>query len=488
MAQPEETDCGINDGEEIGSPLPTSPEGEEFTLNTKQKKTTMNNLPKVTSTSSPFKGELERVWSGSVWLFLELVVITVVAWVVIDPAVVNLYYMNQPVGYDSDRLVYVEVTRIYDSDGTDFYDAIKRMNEYLPRLAEKLKATDDIENVYGYENAYSAVSSRYTSLRLICREHDTIRVSSVTFCEGWHFFETYGLRTLPGSPSVEELSKLTRTSRQVVLSESAAKAIFGTTEGVVGRSITEPGQGENIPEPMTVAGVVEDVQHVRFGSARSTLYAPTQPNYYTKYLVLRLRKGVKPERYVEEHARDVVNMAKTPFMRISKIMPYEEFLLADDLKGGLPQKTNMNLALALFFLVNLSLAVIGTVWLQAKRRTEECGVRRAFGATKVRLLLSFLAEGALLATVAVLIGCIIYFNYAYSGYEVQDGLESFKMYTSQMNMPPLSDLTWVDHFWPHFLIVSAVVYIIILCTVLIGTAIPALKIINTKVTDALRDE
>ena len=55
-------------------------------------------------------------------------------------------------------------------------------------------------------------------------------------------------------------------------------------------------------------------------------------------------------------------------------------------------------------------------------------------------------------------------------------------------MTSLSDQTWVDYFWPHFLIVSACVYIIILCTVLIGTTIPALKINNTKVTDALRDE
>ena len=434
---------------------------------------------------------LKNIWKRrreEIWLFLELVVITVVAWVVIDPAVVNLYYMNQPVGYDSDHLVYAEVKRIYNSDGTGSYNAIERINEYLPRLMEKLKATDEVENVYGYENPYSAISSSYSSQRLICREHDTIGVSNVKFIEGLHFFETYGLKPIPGSPSAEELSKMNNKSRQVVLSESAAKAIFGTVEDIVGRSISEPGQGENTPEPMTVAGVVEDVQHVRFGSTHSTLYSPSLPNYWPDFLILRLRKGVKPAKYVEEHARDVMNMAKMPFMRISKVIPYEEFLHKDDLKDGLPQEVNMNLALALFFLINLSLAVIGTVWLQAKRRTEECGVRRAYGATKPRLLLSFLAEGALMATVAVVIGCIIYLNYAHSGYETRGGLESFKMYTSQLNMPPLSDLTWVDHFWPHFLIVSAIVYIIILCTVLIGTAIPAIKIINTRITNSLREE
>ena len=51
-----------------------------------------------------------------------------------------------------------------------------------------------------------------------------------------------------------------------------------------------------------------------------------------------------------------------------------------------------------------------------------------------------------------------------------------------------TDKIWVDYFWPHFLVVSSVVYIIILCTVLIGTAIPAVKIIGSKITNALRDE
>ena len=55
----------------------------------------MNNNFTVTSNlPSPPKGGW-GVWRrGSIWLFLELVVISVVAWVVIDPAVVNLYYRS----------------------------------------------------------------------------------------------------------------------------------------------------------------------------------------------------------------------------------------------------------------------------------------------------------------------------------------------------------------------------------------------------------
>jgi len=37
-------------------------------------------------------------------------------------------------------------------------------------------------------------------------------------------------------------------------------------------------------------------------------------------------------------------------------------------------------------------------------------------------------------------------------------------------------------------VVSVIVYLIILCAVLIATAIPALKIVRTRITTALRDE
>ena len=92
-----------------------------------------------------------------------------------------------------------------------------------------------------------------------------------------------------------------------------------------------------------------------------------------------------------------------------------------------------------------------------------------------------------MATIAVAIGCVIYLNYAHSGYETNGIHEEFNMDQGNYNSGPDSDLTWVNHFWPHFLIVSAIVYIIILTTVLIGTAIPALKIINTRITEALRE-
>ena len=245
----------------------------------------------------------------------------------------------------------------------------------------------------------------------------------------------------------------------------------------------------------TVMGVVEDFRLSLARDIRTIIFFP-----YTNFLtdadvVIRLKKGIHPGRFVEEHGQELIAKGDTEFCRISKLMTFKDYIKQSELREGNTQEVNRSLMLALFFLVNLSLAIIGTVWLQAKRRTEECGVRRAFGATRPRLLLGFLSEGALMATVAVIIGCIIYLNYAYSGLEYNEGinithfgLEHFETMYNTSHYENPADQTWPDHFWPHFLIVSGIVYLIILCTVLIGTAIPAIKIINTRITDAIREE
>ena len=422
-----------------------------------------------------------------VWLFLELIVITIVAWVVIDPAVVNLYYRSLPIGYDTDRLIYIEGKALYN--GTVDRDAWDVAHEYLPKLINRLKPLDGVENAYCHKSPYSTISAKYYSNEYVCYEQDTITLAWVEFTSDCNFFETYGLKPLSGSPSAEELSKIDTESNQAVLSESGAKALFGTAEGVVGKHFQRFYYGYKGGEAhdFTVAGVVADVQKLRYSAVQSIIYLPNDSRGMGAYIIIRLKKGINPAKYIEEHAQEIQQTAKTDFFRINKIMTYEEFIHQEELEDKKPQEVNTNLTLAIFFLINLSLAVIGTVWLQAKRRTEECGVRRTYGASKLRLLFSFLTEGALLATIAVVIGCVIYLNYAHSGFETDGIHETFSMYQGNYNPGPESDLTWVNHFWPHYLIVSSIVYLIILCTVLIGTSIPAFKIINSKITEALKD-
>ena len=425
---------------------------------------------------------------ATLWLFLELIIITVVAWAVFDPAVVNLYYRSLPLGYDNGQLLYAETevngswSELVDGVPQDPHEMTEKRRDQILR---QLTSVEGVESAFLYEQEFGAVGYSRPAFNECVVGGDTLYLANINFCSDAHFFETYGLKPLPGSPSAAELSRLSYQDQQVVLTRSGAIALFGAAD-VVGRHFTISTFDPAIEA--TVAGVVEDFRMSVSNTVRSIIIKPQKPQYTTCRYVIRLKKGLNAQRFVEEHGKELIGSGQTGFSRISRIMTFDEYLQRLELDDGRTQEVNRSLALALFFLVNLMLAVIGTVWLHAKRRTEECGVRRAFGATRGRLLFDFLWRNALLATAAVAVGLVIYLNYAHSGIQVFNGEEYCEtLYTIDAAILP-TDKAWPEHFWPHFLVVSAVVYLIILCTVLIGTAIPAVKIIGSKITNALRDE
>ena len=143
----------------------------------------------------------------------------------------------------------------------------------------------------------------------------------------------------------------------------------------------------------------------------------------------------------------------------------------------LGRQARRNLLIAAFFAINLAFGVFGTLLMYTRQRREEAGVRRAFGATRWSIFWGFIREAWLLTTVSVLLGCIIYFQFA-AGRGLYDNFTS----------PDSAIHLWFDDFGTHFLVVSVIVYLIILCAVLIATAIPAWRICRSEITGALKDE
>ena len=79
-------------------------------------------------------------------------------------------------------------------------------------------------------------------------------------------------------------------------------------------------------------------------------------------------------------------------------------------------------------------------------------------------------------------------QYAHSGIQEYDGGKYYETLYTIQDAVLSTDKIWFDDFGTHLFVVSAIVYLIILCAVLIATAIPAVKIIGARITHALRDE
>lgn len=55
---------------------------------------------------------IKNLWNRrqrNVWLLAELILVSVVTWVILDPVIVLLHDNTLPLGYDADRLCLVEI-------------------------------------------------------------------------------------------------------------------------------------------------------------------------------------------------------------------------------------------------------------------------------------------------------------------------------------------------------------------------------------------
>ena len=325
---------------------------------------------------------LNNILNANTWLFLELVIITIAAWVVFEPAIVNLYYRYLPLGYDADRLLYVESEKNpwdnkpeEDDSGSPYDRLVKQENQ----TARQLKAIEGAASVYSDVSSASDIGHSWSVFRKCCVGTDTLALTNVSFVPDAQFFETYGLKPLPGSPKAEELSHITMQEQKVVLTRSGAMALFGTPD-VVGRQLTiSPNLVEEMAVAMgnntvnfgtfykvTVAGVVDDFRKSLPATLQAIIIMPREHTFSGQYII-RLKPGINAHRFIEERGHEIMQAGKRNSQHINRMMTFDDHLQQMELDTGRTQEVNRKLMLALFFLVNLMLAVIGTVWLHAKR-------------------------------------------------------------------------------------------------------------------------
>jgi len=431
---------------------------------------------------------INNLWSQraqNVWLLAELVLVCFVAWKQLDPIAVRMYYKSLPKGFDCERLV-VAQTSITDIRWFEGDNADRVLDQKTRILKQKLQASDEVEQVCILSQLYGLLAPRNMFSHSVDNEgdlyaygDDTVHVYENLYLKNEHFFETYGIHAAEGSPSVEELSKL---DHGIVISRSLAERLFGSAKAAIGKDITHSFFiEEEWVTSYRICGVVEDVHVSEISFDTWQRYVPTTDNplrYVHSQLLIRLRPDVNVRRFVEEQNFRLRQFA-TDGLAIVSFTPYEDLTTSKNQFASPMLSYDFNLAVttALFFLINLCLGVIGTFWMQTKRRTEESGIMRAFGATRGRIMGMFLAEGFVLTTLSMIITCVLYINY------VKTGLGELCIPSSTQPDP-----TWVADKPLHFLIISGIVYLIILLTVSIGILIPSWNIVRTKPVEALREE
>lgn len=430
-----------------------------------------------------FKLIFKTLWSRrrrNGWLLAELIVVCIVSWVIFDPVIVVTHDRMIPLGYDADRLCLVSLNMYrpnapgYDEQATDSASLMQAYDNLVQRVRnypEVEHATPLLGWLYPNSQGQGSMTRIPAGDTIVCR------MRYIEFLPHTQFFETYGFRSAKGlTPAA--LSDYPYKDGDLVLTENTLEAFFHTDNP----------QGCRFWIPRSQDTLYTDVIGA---TATFRMYSDWQPipvafvpmhtvnlNYFPNdvKILVRLEEGVSMERFLHRFHPWMVRELHAGNLYAQKAEPYQQ-LIARREYAGTTTLYQRNVAMAVFFLVNLCLGVAGTFWVQTRTRREEVGVMLSYGATPGSIVRFLLGEGVVLTTASALIGCILYLQYAISEglAKGQTGMEATGSY-------------WVQNFGLHFCIVSFIVYLVLLAVVLVGIYIPARRISSIPPTEALRDE
>lgn len=424
---------------------------------------------------------LKNLWSRrrrNGWLLAELILVAILSWYIFDPVMVVTYERHLPLGYDADRLCMVSVTMfLQEASGYEpqAADSASLVQAYL-NLVDRVRRHPDVEQAtpvlsFVYPGAMGIGTSSFIA------EGDSVAHTAlfIEFLPHTHFFETYGFQSGKGSMSAAQLSDLDN-GYYYIMTEDLLEGMFRTHTYRNQRCWKVTGTDTCYT---AVKGTVKVCKYLSDKRPVPIVFMPLQnPDIRSRLdnmrIVVRLKEGVRMGRFLHDFRPWMLRQLRIGNLYARELQSYDEINAAREFDSTMLYRCN--LSIALFFLVNLCLGVIGTFWMQTRTRREEVGVMLSFGATPHRIRLLLLGEGTALTTLATFIGCFIYLQYAFS--------EGLNMGNSLAEVV----IDWIDNFGLHFFLVSLMVYVILLLVVWIGIYIPARRISSISPTEALRDE
>ncbi|MFC6103515.1 ABC transporter permease [Olivibacter domesticus] len=251
---------------------------------------------------------------------------------------------------------------------------------------------------------------------IISKEHENFGEETLAYADS-SIFSIFSFPLLRGN-----VATALNAPFNIVLSETAAKKYFGTTD-CLNQTLTLDGK-----HPATVTGIMKDIpsnSHFRTDIllSMSTLFSSPNASYSTEdwkkfgfstYLLLKDNTNIKQfQQKIDAFAKIIPIDSKLEYRFV--LEPLADLYHHGSLRGNKAGSTTVGnytniyvfsfialfvLCIACFNYINLTTAL-------SIKRAKEIGVRQMMGATKKQLTLQFFMDAILLATLAFLVSIVL---------------------------------------------------------------------------------
>ena len=232
------------------------------------------------------------------------------------------------------------------------------------------------------------------------------------------FWKVFNFEFISGSPYTKE--EVSSGIKKVVISESTARRLYGTADAA-GKTIMIA------YKPYTVGGVVKDISTIAkaayaeawipYTASAADLsddsWAENITGWFQVIILARSASDFESIRTEIKQAVSRYNAAGREFV-LGMNFVFSRLDLAlgsNDMNGGIRKGWKEYLTktapLLLFLLLVPTLNLTGVVQSSVQKRRSEMGLRKAFGATKGRLLVQVLCENLIITLIGGLIGIVL---------------------------------------------------------------------------------
>jgi len=229
---------------------------------------------------------------------------------------------------------------------------------------------------------------------------------------GKEYFQLFSFPLKHGQPN-----QVLENKQSIVISEHLALQIFGTTEGVVGKTLTW--QLLNDKAEATVTGVMETLPNatteafefiIPFENFMDMLGDGVHWGNYTNYTFIELTPGTNVTAFNSKIA-DFIKKKRTGSNVSPFAVKYSDLYLHGKFEngkqaGGRILYVQLFAIIAGFVLVIACINFMNLTTARASRRMKEIGVKKSLGATRKALAFQFMFEALVITSISVILAVV----------------------------------------------------------------------------------
>lgn len=325
--------------------------------------------------------QIKNEWRSNTWLALELLVVSVVMWYIVDYIYTQAATAMEPRGFDIEHCYLINMGRLTDKS-PDYIpnQSAEEQQEDIQEMLDRLKHRPDVEavslsqNSYPYNGSNSTAEVQYDTLR---SPNWTIR-SLVTP----DFVRVFRYRGTRGE-TPEQLAVMLEKDDQFLASDNLFRKYNVPLTSLVGKRFNLFGDTTNT---VKLAAAIQNVRYSDYQQARYSyrmLYKmPSTWMDYSKEWCVRVRADQDHD-FIERLKADSERLYRVGNIFIAEVRSFTE--IRDDFqrswKNGLRNyMTGMG-----FLLLNIFLGLLGTFWFRTQQRRSEIALHKAHGATDISI-------------------------------------------------------------------------------------------------------